>query len=225
MASPKRGPSSTERGPRGSGRSFLSFLVPTEKKFFEMLERQAQKAEEGVRALYDLLKNFTDVEEKARALTRIENEGDEIRHEISNEVNRTFITPLDREDINTLSVTLDDLLDYAEGVSTRIILFELKSVPREVVDLAAIFLQAAESAHQAVSHLRDPPEALKHVRVIHRLENEGDHIYRTALANLFREKDVMHVLKIKEIVETLEGACDKCEDIADVIDEIVVKSA
>lgn len=211
-----------DRKPRSG---LLSFLVPTEKRFFELLERQAQKAEEGVRALYDLLKNFTDVEEKARILTRIENEGDEIRHEIANELNRTFITPLDREDINTLSGTLDDLLDYAEGISTRIILFELKTVPKEVVDLAAIFLQAAEAAHKSIANLKDREEAMKHVRVIHRLENEGDYIYRTALANLFKEKDVMHVLKVKEIVETLEGACDKCEDIADVIDEIIVKSA
>ncbi len=225
MAKPMRGPSSTERGPRRSGRSFLSFLVPTEGRFFEMLQRQAEKAEEGVRALYDLLKNFTDVEEKARALTNIENEGDEIRHEIVNELNRTFITPLDREDINTLSGTLDDLLDYAEGISTRVILFEIRSVPREVVDMAAFFLQAAEAAHKAIANLKEPPEAMKHVKAIHRLENEADYVYRTALANLFKEKDVMHVLKIKEIVETLEGACDKCEDIADVIDEIVVKSA
>lgn len=217
-------PSNKERGPQSRG-GFLSFLVPTEKRFFEMLERQAEKAEEGVRALYDLLKNFSDVEEKARTLTRIENEGDEIRHEIANELNRTFITPLDREDINTLSGTLDDLLDYAEGISTRIILFEMKSVPKEVVDLAAIYLQAVEAAHQAVSHLKDPPEAMKHVKTIHRLESEGDYVYRTALANLFKEKDVMHVLKVKEIVETLEGACDKCEDIADVIDEVFVKSA
>ncbi|MEM3086464.1 MAG: DUF47 family protein [Halobacteria archaeon] len=202
----------------------LSLIVPAEKRFFEMLERQAQKAEEGVRALYDLLKNFTDVEEKARILTQIENEGDEIRHEISHEVNSTFITPLDREDINTLSVTLDDLLDYAEGISTRTILFEIKSVPKEVVDLASVFLRSVEAAHKAVAALESPEEAIKHVQAIHRLENEADHIYRTALANLFKEKDVMHVLKIKEIVETLEGACDKCEDIADVIDEIAVKS-
>lgn len=219
----KRGPSNPERGPKPR-HGLLSFLVPSEGRFYEMLKQQAEKSEEGVRALYDLLKNFTDVEEKARALTRIENEGDAVRHEISQEVNRTFITPLDREDINTLSVALDDLLDYAEGISTRIILFEIKSVPKELVDLAAIFLQSVEAAHKAITTLETPEEAMKHVQVIHRLENEADFIYRTALANLFKERDVMQVLKIKEIVETLEGACDKCEDIADVIDEIVVKS-
>lgn len=205
-------------------RTILSFLVPAEKRFYEMLKRQAEKAEEGARALSDLLKNLAEAEERARAITRIENEGDEIRHEISHEVNSTFITPLDREDINTLSVALDDLLDYAEGVATRVTLFELKAVPKEVVDLAAVFLQSVEAVHRSVSVLEDPEEAMKQAKHIHQLENEADFIFRNSLAGLFKEKDVMHMLKIKEIVETLEDAVDKCEDIADVIDEIVVKS-
>ncbi|MBI4362509.1 MAG: DUF47 family protein [Euryarchaeota archaeon] len=221
--------SADEKPREGRGRGMLSFLIPTEKRFYDLLSRQSAKALEGAEALADLVTNFTSVPEKAARLTRIEKEADQVRREISSELARTFITPLDREDINNLSVALDDLLDYAEGVSTRIVLFELDHLPRELEQLAALFLESVRTAHRSVSVLQEPRRALEESQSIHRLENEADAVYRVAVASLFREKDalqardVVRILKLKEIVETLEDACDKCEDIADVIDEIVVK--
>jgi hypothetical protein len=202
-------------------------MIPTEKRFFDMLMAQSAKTLEGVEALNEMVNKFENVEEKAKKIKRIEEEGDQLRHNITDELNKTFITPIDREDINALSSSLDNVLDLADGTSTRLVLFEIKKVPQSLINLADILTRATTEVNWAVECLakaqshKDFPRC--HIN-IHKLENEGDGVQKNAIANLFKTEDVVNILKLKELIERVEDAIDRCEDVSDVIDDILMKS-
>jgi len=207
---------------------FKEWIIPQSKHFFDMLEQQADIVTEGAEALLDMVKNFDHVAEKRDKIKEIERKGDEVVHTIAEALNRTFVTPIDHDDLSKLTSRLDDILDYIEAASHRMWSYELKSVPPDMVKLAEVILSSAKEVNHAVRDLRDfkkNSEILKHFIEINRLENVGDDITHVAVAELFKKYDAVNIMKLKEIYEYLEEATDKCEDAADVIKDVYVKNS
>jgi predicted phosphate transport protein (TIGR00153 family) len=204
-------------------------LLPHETSFFALIEQQGNKTVEGCRALLEMIEHPTDLDIKAERVIRIEHECDEITHAVVEGLHKTFITPIDRNDIYTLATKMDDIMDLVEAVADRLALYEIPTMTPEVVELARCLVTSAEHVLGAVTGIRDlrrPNGIQQHCVEINRLENAADKILRSALARLFREeKDPIAVIKWKEIYETLESATDRCEDVANVIEGVVLENS
>jgi len=204
-------------------------LIPREEKFFDILEEAAENVQKGTVAFLDLVSHWSPTSDKIKYIRDLEHEGDRMTHEIIDRLNRTFITPIDREDIHTLATEIDDVIDIIQSTMDRMQLYRIDKCSPILVQMVEVLTRASEAIVKAVKSLRD----LKHSRrtldfciEINRLENEGDAILKTALGDLFSDhKDVLEIIKWKEIYEAAEYATDKCEDIANVIEGIVVKNA
>ena len=203
------------------------WIVPQERLFFDLLEREAVVVAEGAQALRDLLRDFRDVKAKRKRIKDIEHAGDETVHTIYEELNKTFITPIDREDILALASDLDNVLDMIDGAANRIYLYEIDQPSPAMVDLAEVIVEATSALRKAVGMIRTMKnaDAVEEIAVeVNRLENVGDELLNVSVAALFREGDVVHILKAKEILEHLEMATDYCEDVANVLSDIVAKN-
>ena len=204
----------------------LQRFLPREDDFFELFVKQAQNIEKGARALVELLSHYTGVPEQVQSIKAIEHEGDEMTHGILTKLNQTFITPFDREDIHALSSQLDDVIDLVDAAASRFVLYRVSSVKPGTLELAKILLLATTEVTAAVRALDSPNEALAHCVEVNRYENESDRLCRTLIAQLFDEdKDPVQIIKWKEIFEVIETAVDKCEDVANVIEGVILKSA
>lgn len=210
---------------------FLKFLVPQDKKFFPLFEKAAANLSLAGVAICELLATDDEIERKRlmREIERIEHQGDEITHEIFQELSRNFITPFDREDIHRLVSALDDILDYIHGSSKRLELYNVKEYTPDMLKLAELIKTQIDELRRAIFELRnmkkmrDITDALVRVNSI---ENHADDIFDNAVAKLFTdEKDAVQLIKVKEILQALETATDMCEDAANVIESIVVKMA
>lgn len=207
---------------------FKEWIIPQEKHFFEMLEKQADIVLEGAEALLDMTKNFERVAQKRDKIKDIEHKGDDLVHRISEELNKTFVTPIDHDDLSKLTSRLDDVLDYIEAASHRMWSYELKAIPPDMVKLAEVIVASAKEVNHAVRDLRNlkkKNEIIKHCIEINRLENIGDDITHVAVAGLFKTYDAIDIIKMKEVYEHLEMATDKCEDAADVIKDVFIKNS
>ena len=208
---------------------FKEWIIPQEKHFYHMLEQQADVVLEGAETLLDLVKNFEDVAEKRDRMKEIEHRGDDIVHELSEALNKTFVTPIDHDDMSKLTSRLDDILDYMEAASHRIWSYEIKRIPPDMVKLVEVLLRSAKEVTHAVKDLKNfkkkDNEIVQHCIEINRLENIGDDITHQAVAGLFKNTEVLEIIKLKEIYEHLEMATDKCEDAADVIKDIYIKNS
>ncbi len=203
-------------------------FLPKETKFFEMFERSAQNLLKGAYILKDLANDFASLAENAAKLERLEHDSDQITHEIMERLNKTFVTPIDREDIHELTAALDDVMDFIEAATERMILYKIKSVTPEKKRIADVILRQAEEINKVIPKLKDLKHAhvMEHCIEINRLENEGDRILREAVANLFDSgTDPLEVIKWRDIYDYLETATDKCEDVAVIIEGIVLKHA
>lgn len=203
-------------------------LIPREVKFFEMFERSAQNLLRGAKVLKEITDNFNTLPENAAKLERLEHDSDQITHEIIEKLNKTFITPIDREDIHELTAALDDVMDFIEAATERMILYKLKSPAPELGKISGVILKQVEEINKVIPHLKELKHAniLEHCIEINRLENEGDRILREAVGRLFDEKkDALEVIKWRDIYDYLETATDKCEDVAVIIEGIVLKHA
>ena len=203
-------------------------LIPKEAVFFDLFERAADNAHECTKALVEFLERFDDLPERMRRVKDLEHVGDELTHETIERLNQTFITPLDREDIHELVCRIDDILDRVDTAVDRFCLFELKEPMEESKDLARCLVRSTALIKEMMPYLRNmknADEVRQKVREIHRLENEADRIERQALSRLFANNpDPIHVIKWKNIIEVLESATDRCEDVANVIEGIVLKN-
>lgn len=203
--------------------------MPREVAFFDYFEKQSAKIVEGCMALQDLLENYTDVVEKAKRIKAIEHDGDTITHECIERLHQTFITPIERDDIHRLITRMDDILDYTEAVSQRLSIYEISSIPDEAKQLAKVLTFGAQRMGDAIKglrNMRNAPQILADCIEINRIENEADTILRQAVGKLFKtEKDPLTVIKWKELFELLESATDKCEDVANVLEGIVLEHA
>jgi predicted phosphate transport protein (TIGR00153 family) len=207
---------------------FKEWIIPQSKHFFDMLEHQADVVVEGAEALLDMTRNFSRVDEKRDRIKAIERKGDEIVHEIADALNRTFVAPIDHDDLSKLTSRLDDILDFIEAASHRMWSYEIKSVPPDMIKLSEVILSSANEVNHAVKDLRDfkrRDEIFKHCIEVNRLENVGDDITHVAVAGLFKKYGPIEIIKLKEIYEYLEMATDKCEDAADVIKDVFVKNS
>ena len=203
-------------------------LLPHDRSFFAQFEAQGKKTVEGCLAFLAMVEAPGDLESQSERVKQIEHECDEITHAVVESLHRTFITPIDRNDIYTLISKMDDIMDLVEAAADRLSLYELRVMTREVGDLARCLVSSAEHVLGAVSGIRDlahPNGILQHCIEINRLENVADKILRSALARLFREeRDPIAVIKWKEIYETLESATDRCEDVANIIEGVVLEN-
>ncbi len=211
---------------------FLHALLPREDKFYLYFENDVDNLLAAAKVFSELMSNSISKEERAQKIRRVEeleHRGDEITHQIFSALGATFITPFDREDIHALTSTLDDILDYIQGASTRIILYNVKKISPEQERLAGLVYQQVVELQKAVKLLRD----FKHVATvreslvkINSIENEADDLFERAIADLFDNcDDPIKLIKTKELLVSLETATDQCEDAANVIESIIVKNA
>ncbi len=203
-------------------------LFPKETDFFEILDRDALNITKASVMLVALMENFVRLEEKAKEIYEVEQEGDVLTHEIMKKLNTTFITPIDREDLHELAASLDDILDLIWGAVDRMVVFKITEVTNEAIEMAKELQTTTEVIHKAIHKLKE--KQYGHVQdyciEINRLENKIDRMFRDALGKLFEEvKDPILIIKWKEIYEHLEDASDKCEDVANVLEAIVLKYA
>jgi uncharacterized protein len=176
--------------------------------------------------MVDLFADYRDVDKKVDEIRRIEHVGDEMTHSIMRKLNQTFITPFDREDLYKLASSLDDVLDFLNASGARIVMYRITNPPPEAGVLARLILAQSEELAKAVSLLERNGDVLVHCVEINRLENEADQVSRAAIARLFdHEKDPITLIKTKELLEFLETATDRAEDVADVLETVVLKNA
>ncbi len=203
-------------------------LFPKEIDFFELFDKASRNLINASRSLLELLEKFTDIENRVESIHRLEKEGDLITHETIRRLNKTFLTPLDREDIHALACRLDDILDLIWAAADRINLFKIESQIDGAVELAKSLKEHTEVIHRAIQELKKKRYSMVQDLCIeiNRLENEADRIFRDAIGRMFEnEKDPINIIKWKEILEHLENATDRCEDVANILEGIVLKHA
>ena len=207
----------------------FSRFMPAEGNFFEMFNKHAALIQQGITELRDLITQFDNLEVRTRAIVSAEKKADKVTHETMDMLHKIFITPLNRDDIHRLISTMDDMLDLAEDVAETINLYDIRSMTAEARQLADICVACADRVKAAVGMLKDMSNAeaiLKIASEIDRLESDADHVMRSAMAKLFREEtDVKTIIKMKALYELLETITDKAEDVANVIQGIVIENA
>ena len=212
--------------------SFLSKLTPREPKFFPLLEQMAQVLLDASKMLIECL-GSRDHEETTAHYKKIkakEHEGDRLSAKIFDELNSTFITPFDREDIHTLASRLDDVLDGVNSCAKRIMLYKPKSIPASTVELAKLIEEAAKVIVVAVDELdvlkKNPVSIKRYCLDLHRIEEKGDEVYEHYIMNLFNdESDAVEIIKLKEIAYEMESTIDVAERVGKIIKTIIVKYA
>jgi predicted phosphate transport protein (TIGR00153 family) len=204
-------------------------LIPKEQKFYEMFSRAAKNAVEAATAYKELVKNYRLDHPNFQKIRDLEHEGDLITHEVLDSLNRTFITPFDREDIHGLTSDIDNIVDAIQAVSDRMQMYHIDAHDPHIQRLAEILEKATQEVLKTVNEVGDFKNArrvMDHCIEINRLENEGDAALKDAVENLFKgNPSPLHVIKWKEVYEITEGAIDRCEDVANTIEGIVVKNA
>ena len=203
-------------------------LIPRDTKFFDMFLEIATNVVDGAQALSDLLHTY-DYEQMPAAVQKIkeiEFRGDEMTHRILIKLNQTFITPFDREDIHLLASSLDDVLDFVYSASDRLYTYKITQPSPSAKVLTAIILKQTQELKKAVALLSKDGHLLEHCVEVNRLENEADQVSREAIGRLFDGGyDPITLIKLKELLEILEEASDKAEDVANVLETVVLKNA
>jgi predicted phosphate transport protein (TIGR00153 family) len=203
-------------------------LIPREESFFDLFEKATSNLLQAARLLVETMEHFDGLADYAARMERLEHEGDHIAHDILERLHRTFITPLDREDIHRLTSAVDDVLDYIEATTERFVVYQVTELKPRAGELAQVILKQVEELHQIMPQLRDLPRSdiLHRCIEINHLENQADRILREALGELFSgSPDPLEALKWRELYDLMETATDKSEDVADVLQGIVLKNA
>ena len=199
-------------------------LVPREESFFDLFEQMAEKVHQGSQQLLALLRDYRDVDRKVGRVLDIEHEGDELTHDVMHRLNTTFITPFDREDISKHASNLNDVLDHIEAAAEYLQLHSISELLPQMGALGETLDRAASKTAEAMPLLRNMKGMDDYWVEINRLENEGDRLYRRTIAELFSgDYRAMDVLKYKDIIEEIEQAIDRLEDVANTVEGIVLK--
>ena len=204
---------------------WFSWVKSNEKELLVILDGLAKKAVEASEAVYELLQDPTNVE-KIKDVSRIETEADVLTRDIFSELNRTFITPLDREDMQRVASKIDDIIDFMDGIGARFLSYKITTSPPHTLEMAEELVKATKEVEYMVSKLsnvKNPKSMIEHCRNTSTIEHKIDDLYRTAITELFESNDAIHIIKLKDIYETMETASDRCVDVADVIEDIVLK--
>ena len=202
----------------------LNFL-PKEEQYFDLFVQMTLYICDAARELKGMLADRNhNYQEYSQRIKGLEHACDELIHTISTKLNKSFITPFDREDIYTMSGALDDIVDLIDDAARAIIIFDVHEIKEYAREFAVVLERMAEQLREIVSTLKKPKNVTQRLVEIHRLENEGDDIYHAAIAELFHEEhDPLTVLKWKEIYEKLEAAVDRCENVANIIESVIIK--
>jgi len=202
------------------------WVIPQDDQFFDLLEKSAQNVRAGAEHLVYTVENFENIKNKCHKMKALEHKGDEITHQIYQLLNKTFITPIEPEEISKLASSLDDVLDFIDGAIRMMYLYGIEETDRYMVELSKLILVSTEELEQAVKGIRD----LKHANAveeqcieINRLENLGDDLLGDAIKEIFRSQDAIKVIKYKDIYEKLESATDRCENAANVLSDIAIR--
>lgn len=204
-------------------------FIPKEEKFFDLFEESARNMVKAAQRLKEMVDTWKNIEGRVGEITELEHQGDTITHQIMAQLNRTFVTPFDREDIALLAHTLDDVTDFIHAAADAMLIYRVDSSSQRAKELADIIVQAAAEVERAMPQLRHRAE-LKQIFTrcveINRLENMADRVFRSAMAELFgNTTDLAQVIKWREIYEHLESATDRCEDVANVLEGVALKHA
>jgi uncharacterized protein len=230
MPDPSRTPTSPPSRPRFRemvGRNIKALsLVPREQRFYDLFEQQATILVSASVLLKEALGDMGDLPARQREIKDLERLGDKYTYEIMRTLNETFVTPFDHEDISALAAGLDDILDYIEEIADTVNLYKIMVISRPASELADLLAQAVAQLEQAVGKLRSGKKDGEYIIEVHRLEDIGDSASRRAIAELFQgQRDPLEVIKLKDLYSLLEDALDRCEDVANVIENIAIKNA
>ena len=207
-------------------KGWLSWVRANDKTITDMLESQGANLVKATSSLFELVINFNMVAERNSKIKDLEHEGDQIAHKLFTLLAQTFVTPLDREDISRLASAIDEVLNYTDGTADRFVLFKIREPTPYMLELAKILLSASQEIYLLMTQLKklkNANELVERCRAIKRYEHEGDKIYRTAIAELFETDNAIKIIKLKEIYETLEGSLDRCQEVADIVEDIALK--
>jgi len=200
-------------------------LIPRDEKFYGLFREQAENIHKAAQLLVALFEDFHDIDKQVSEIKFVEHKGDQITHALMMKLNKTFITPFDREDIHALGSALDDVLDLVDAAASRIVVYKIKKITPGAQHLARVILHGTEILLKAVSQLNHPQNMLEFCEQLTLLEEEADRIKGECIARLFEDcADPIEVIKWKEIYEVLESATDKEEDVADVLEAVVLKA-
>ncbi|MFC1918914.1 DUF47 domain-containing protein [Chloroflexota bacterium] len=204
-------------------------FMPREEKFFELFEKSAQNMVQAAHQLKELVDTWENVGARVSEITELEHKGDTITHQIMEQLNRTFVTPFDREDIVLLAQSLDDVTDFIHAAADAMFIYKVNRPGQSAKELANIIVQGAAEVEKTMPNLRHRAK-LGHIVErcveINRLENMADRVFRTAMAELFSDTtDITEIIKWREIYEHMESATDRCEDVANVLEGVALKHA
>lgn len=205
---------------------WLSWVKSNEKIILGILDDLAKKAVDTSEVLVELFSNFEKAEDYHNKIKNLEREADGLTRSVFSELNKTFITPLDREDIQRIASKTDDVIDFIEGISGRIIRYKISLPPPYMLEIAKELTKSTKEVEHMISRLKNvkgDKTIINHCRNASDIEHTIDDLYRTALAKLFETNDAVYIIKMKDIYEALETASDRCVDVADVVEDIVLK--
>ncbi len=207
---------------------WLSWMKSREKEILNLLDSLAKKAVETSEELVILFSDIERLDDHHNNIKNLEREADSLTRSVFAELNKTFITPLDREDIQRIASKIDDVIDYIEGVSGRATRYKISSTPPYILDIAKELVKAVEEVEYMISELKNlkkNADIINHCRTTSDIEHTIDELYREALGKLFQTNDAINIIKLKDIYEAIENAADRCVDVADVVEDIVLKYA
>jgi predicted phosphate transport protein (TIGR00153 family) len=214
---------------KGAPTLFKLSLIPKEKKFFALFEQGTQNAVKIAQQLKDMVYIWENVKERVWVINDLEHQGDAITHQIFEQLHRSVITPFDREDIALLAHSLDDVTDFIHAAADAMLLYKVERPTNRAKELVDIVVQAVAEVERAVSEIHDRigrKQLLKRCVEINRLENMGDSVYRSAMAELFDDSgDFAGLIKWREIYKHMESVIDRCEDIANILEGVAIKYA
>ena len=204
---------------------WLSWVRANDIEIMTVLQNQAKNLVDASSVLSELINNYNTLKEKNSILKNLEHEGDQFTHRLFTIIDKTFVTPLDKEDISELTSAIDQVLDGTYGTSDRLVLLKIQKPSDYMQEFAKLLLKACQEIYNAVTELHKGKreKLLQYSKSISNCEHEGDNVYRLAIADLFEKHDPIEIIKLKEVYETLESALDRCRDVADVIEDIALK--
>jgi predicted phosphate transport protein (TIGR00153 family) len=211
---------------------FIANLVPREGKFFEYFNEHSRRAAEASNELTLLFSEYAAVasrEARTERINQLEHEADRITHDTAALLHTIFVTPLDRDDIHRLISRMDDVIDLMQDVAESLHLYDVQQVTSHAVELATLLRQGCEDLQSAIkllSNMKNAPEILKLCREVDTMESRADRVMRNAISTLFREEaDIRQVIKLKAVYELLEAATDRCQDVADILESVILQNA
>ena len=200
-------------------------LLPREEQYFSLFAQMTSYMNDAATTLVEMLaQSDGDYEEYVQRIKGIEHACDELTHTVSTRLNQSFITPFDREDIYMMSKALDDVVDLIDGAARRFVMYDIHETTEPAKQMAAIIQRMAQQLHEVVKILQKPKGVTERLVELHRLEHEGDDVYQRAVGGLFHEtRDALTVIKWKDVYEKLEAAIDRCENVANIIEGVIIK--